>query len=370
MRTLVLGDLHLSSHTPKGVERDLERLLDEHGGSRVVFAGDFFDLSADAGRSRGSARDLVSGFEAHPRARAALAKHVERGGELVFLAGNHDPEISSVGDFFPRGVRVSPWFFRDGGLHVEHGHLYDPDNAPAHPLASARGTLGVHFVEEFIAKTGAFAYLNANDKTPLELFWNAFRWYGRRGPFVVYTYFEAAFAALAKSGRYWDGARDAERAEASLSRFLEDAGVDEATTRALMDERATPTMTSLRDTIARLYLDRVTATVSILAGLGAFAVGRRKLAAVLGAAGLAGLVWSWSRGHDRYGGKVPARLDEAADRVRRATGADLVVFGHAHEVADRDGYSNTASFAFPRGVPGRPFLEISNGRAERRFLQT
>lgn len=364
MRTLVLGDLHLSSHTPKGVERDLERLLKEHGGSRVVFAGDFFDLSAEAGKPR----DLATGFAAHPRTKAALAHHVDRGGELVFLSGNHDPEIASITDFFPRGVRVSPWFFRDGGLHVEHGHLYDPDNAPAHPLASARGTLGVHFVEEFIAKTGAFAYLNANDKTPLELFWNAFRWYGRRGPFVVYTYFEAAFAALAKSGRFWTGAEDAARAEASLTRFLEDAGVDEATARALMDERATPTMTSLRDTVARLYLDRVTATVSILAGLGAFAVGRRKLAAVLGAAGIAGLVFSWSRGHDRYGGKVPARLDAAADRVRRAAGADLVVFGHAHEIADRDGYSNTASFAFPRGTPGRPFLEIVGSQAERRFL--
>jgi predicted phosphodiesterase len=359
MRTLVLGDLHLSSHTPKGVERDLERLLDEHGGSRVVFAGDFFDLSAEAGK----ARDLATGFEAHPRTKVALARHVERGGELVFLAGNHDPEIADVPSFFSRGVRVSPWFFRDGGLHVEHGHLYDPDNAPAHPLASARGTLGVHFVEEFIAKTGAFAYLNANDKTPLELFWNAFRWYGRRGPFVVYTYFEAAFAALAKSGPFYKP-----ESHAGIEAFLEDAGVDEPTVRALMDERATPTMTSLRDTVARLYLDRVTATVSIMAGLGAFALGRRKLAAVLGAAGLAGLVWSWSRGHDRYGGKVPARLDAAATRVRRAAGADLVVFGHAHEIADRDGYSNTASFAFPRGVPGRPFLEIVGRRAERRFL--
>src|SRR6185503_6229397 len=123
-------------------------------------------------------------------------------------------------------------------------------------LASARGTLGVHFVEEFIAKTGAFAYLNANDKTPLHLFASAFRWYGRRGPFVVYTYFEAAFSALAKSGRFWSGDADAARAEASLSSFLEDAGIDERTVRVLMDERATPTMTSLGDTIARLYLDR------------------------------------------------------------------------------------------------------------------
>ena len=78
-------------------------------------------------------------------------------------------------------MRVSPWFFREGGLHVEHGHLYDPDNAPAHPLVGAP-SLGVHFVEEFIAKTGAFAYLNANDGTPLELFLCAFPGTGARAP--------------------------------------------------------------------------------------------------------------------------------------------------------------------------------------------
>lgn len=371
MRTLVLGDLHLSTHTPRAVSEDLVRLLDAHGGSRVVFAGDFFDLSAEGGVA-----SIEAGFRSHPHVASAIAEHVDRGGEIVWLWGNHDPEIESTehiaralelhGDA-PSRVRVSPWFFREGGLHVEHGHLFDPDNAPPHPLASARGTLGVHFVESFIAKTGAFHYLNANDKTPLELFTNAFRWYGRRGPFVVYTYFEAAFAALRKSGASWTGERDRARAEAGLARFLEDAGLAEHHVRALMNEHATPTMTSLRDTVARLYLDRVTATVSVLAGLAAFAMGRRKLAFTLGAAGLAGLAWSWARGHDRYGGKVPARLDEGASRVARATGASLVVFGHAHEIADRDGYSNTASFAFPRGGTGRPFLEIVNERAERRF---
>lgn len=380
MRTLVLGDLHLSSHTPRVVERDLAALLAAHPGTRVVFAGDFFDLSAEGSHG---ARDLASGFRAHPRATAAVAEHVSRGGEIVWLAGNHDPEVAAADDVAralglsseaAARVRVTPWFHRQGGLHVEHGHLYDPDNAPAHPLASARGTLGVHFVEEFIAKTGAFAYLNANDKTPLELFVSAFRWYGRRGPFVVYTYFQAAFSALGKSGRFWDGEREAARAEAALDAFLADAGIDEATARALIAERAIPTMTSLRATVARLYLDRVTATVSLLAGLSAFALGKRQLALVLGAAGLAGLAWSWSRGHDRYGGKVPERLDDGARRIARASGAPLVVFGHAHEIADRDGYSNTASFAFPRGVPGRPFLEItgdaSHPRAERRFWTT
>ena len=373
METLVLGDLHLSTHAPKGVAKDLVGLLGGHRGSRVIFAGDLFDLSSESPRPE---RPLEAGFERHADVARAMAEHVDGGGEIVWLAGNHDPEVGGgdvarvlglSGEAAAR-VRVSPWFFRQGGLHVEHGHLFDPDCAPAHPLASARSTLGVHFVEEFIAKTGAFAYLNANDKTPLELFFDAFRWYGRRGPFVVYTYFRAAFSALGKSGRYFGGDAEAARAEAGLGAFLADAGVSEEHARALMNEHATPTMRSLRDTVARLYLDRVTATVSILAGLSAFALGRRRLALVLGAAGMAGLAWSWSRGHDRYGGKVPARLDDGARRVARTTGADLVVFGHAHEILDRDGYSNTASFAFPRRAPGRPYLAIDDrNRATRRF---
>ena len=53
--------------------------------------------------------------------------------------------------------------------------------------------------------------------------------------------------------------------------------------------------------------------------------------------------------------------------IARASGASLVVMGHAHVVTDRDGYSNTGSFAFPRGAPGRPFIEIEGGKAARRF---
>jgi UDP-2,3-diacylglucosamine pyrophosphatase LpxH len=388
MRTLVLGDLHLSTHAPRGAKADLVALLEAHRGARIVFAGDFFDLSAEVSSSlrrreafASQSRSVSAGFSAHASVAQALAEHVEREGEIVWLSGNHDCEIGEDASVIARALRLSPaaaarvkttpWFYKQGGLHVEHGHLYAPDNAPPHPLASSRGTLGVHFVEEFIAKTGAFAYLNANDDTPLRLLVSAFRWYGTRAPQVVYRYFRAAFAALGKSGRFYDGARDAARAEAGLEDFLASSGLDEETARALMAERATPTMSSMQATIARLYLDRVAATVALLAGMSAFALGKRRLALLLGAAGLGGLAWSWSRGHDRYGGKVPTRLDDAARRVARAAGASLVVFGHAHEIADREGYSNTASFAFPRGGGKRPYLEIEGSRdnphAVRRF---
>ncbi|HSQ65584.1 MAG TPA: metallophosphoesterase [Polyangiaceae bacterium] len=379
--TLVVGDLHLSRHTPRAVDHDLCALLGAHGGARVIFVGDFFDLSAESPRLPHDGA-IAHGFEAHPEVRAALARHVESGGEAVWLAGNHDPELGERDgkDEIARALglsgaasvraRTSPWFFRDGGLHVEHGHLYDADNAPAHPLASPRDTLGVHFVEEFIAPTGAFSYLNTNDKTPLELFTSAFRLYGRRGPYVVYRYFHAAFSALGKSGPF--AARpDAAAWDARLADFLVDAGLDGGAVERLVAERAAPTMHDFRATLARLYLDRVAATVAVMAGLAAFAAGQRSLGLALGGAGLGGLALSWSRGHDRYGGKVSERLDDGARRVARATGAKLVVLGHAHAVADRDGYSNTASFAFPRGSEGRPFVQIEGSaeapRAARRF---
>ena len=45
--------------------------------------------------------------------------------------------------------------------------------------------------------------------------------------------------------------------------------------------------------------------------------------------------------------------------------------GHAHREASDAGYANTGSFAFPRGAPGRPYLELSKGAstpiAERRY---
>jgi hypothetical protein len=47
------------------------------------------------------------------------------------------------------------------------------------------------------------------------------------------------------------------------------------------------------------------------------------------------------------------------------------VFGHTHREADSGRYANTGSFAFPRGAPGRPFLEIEGTgeapRAVRRY---
>ncbi len=356
--------------TPAAVVDDFASLVEAHRGSRLIVAGDLFDLSADhPGADKKVA--LARSFEENARVRAILAEHVEREGELWLLAGNHDSALAE-GDVdaivrralgasassAPR-VRTSPWFLRDGGLHVEHGHLFDPDNATDHPLAANLRSLGVRFVEDFVAPTGAFRYLNANDGTPLMLFVSAFTWYGRRGPYVVYKYFDTAFRAVLSSGPFRDATADKAWGQAREASFFASLGEEDPSRfRDLLDLGAPPTMRSLGETLSRLYLDRVAATCTLMGGLALFAAGKRRAAFTSIGLGALAMGASWALGHDRYGGTVPERLREGAAAIRKACATDLVVMGHAHRDHVEEGYANTGSFAFPRGAQGRPFVEI------------
>src|SRR5262245_38193142 len=134
-RTIVLGDLHLTRDTPRAVADDLAALVAAHAGARLVFAGDLLDLTADGPRR--PAREAVAGvLDAHPGVRAALGRHLDGGGVLWLLGGNHDPAlgapdapeilVDAIGASAATGrarVRASPWFLREGALHLEHGHL-------------------------------------------------------------------------------------------------------------------------------------------------------------------------------------------------------------------------------------------------------
>jgi hypothetical protein len=269
-------------------------------------------------------------------------------------------------------VTSSPWFVRDEGLHVEHGHFYDPDNAPAHPLIVGEHSLGVHFSAEFIHPTQAHRYLLANDQTPLRLLLAAFRWYGARGPYVVYKYFETAFRALAKSGPFYRGAPERRAGEAQHAAFAESVGVPPEMLDDMIAMGAQSTLEDFSKTFARLYLDRALATIAAGAGAAAMAAGRvMGGSAVVGASSMV-LVWSWLHGHNRYRGRVVDHLERAAGAIADNTGAELVVFGHTHEEAEADRYANTGTFAFARNRPGRPFLEIvtrgGRRRPERRYI--
>jgi len=368
-RTVVLADLHLVRQTPRDVTDDLARFVKAHPGARLVFAGDLFDLSSEAPRAPRE-QALREALSAHPTARAALAEHVDRGGELWMAGGNHDAEVGAPE--FPAALaealglparmqdrmRTSPWFFREGGLHIEHGHLYDPDNAPAHPLVSGQRSLGVHFVEEFIAPTGAYRYMQCNEQTPLKLFLSAFTWYGPRAPHVIYRYFYTALGAVMQSGPFYRGEAEAALGEERVGSFAGELGVAREVPEALIGLAATPTMESLSRTFTRLYFDRVLATLSLGAGAAALGLGRRRAGAAALAAGALTMAVSWAAGHNRYAGTVAERLARSAKEVGEATGAKLVVFGHTHLSSLGEGYANTGSFSFPRGAPGRPYVEI------------
>jgi hypothetical protein len=382
-RTLLFADVHLVTRTPPDVALDLARLVADHPGARLVVVGDLFDLASERS-SLPLSRAVADVIGAHPPLRAALARHLDQGGELWLAAGNHDIEVGDPGfraafiaalglsrDPGAR-LRTSPWFFREGALHIEHGHLYDPDNAPAHPLVAGEPSLGGHFVEHFIAPTGAHRYLNANDSTPLKLFLSSFTWYGPRAPYVIYRYFYTAISAMLRSGPRYAARGEIAVGRGRSARFAEELGVPIEMVNAVFELGATPTLESLAMTFTRVYFDRVIATLAMAGGLGAVGLGRRGAGAL--SIGLGALLMgaSWAKGHDRYTGTVSQRLARAASRVGQATGAELVVFGHTHREAHEGGYANTGSFAFPRGAPGRPFLEIEGDpaapRAVRRYL--
>jgi hypothetical protein len=370
-RTLVLGDLHLTPRSPGAVGDDLRALLADHAGARVILCGDTFELDIGSAAD-GRAAALGETLRAQPAVREALGRHLERGGELWLLPGNHDPDLAEPGlraallsalepasQAWPR-LHAVPWFLRRGALHVEHGHGYDPDNAPAHPLILGAPSLGAHFCAEFMRPTGAHGYLTTNDSTPGQLFADAFTGYGWRGPYVVWRYFVAAFGALGRSGPFYRARGERERGRARHQSFATEAGLRPELCDALGAELAVPTLESLPGTFARVYLDRALATATVLLGLGALGFGRRRLAAACVGLGAAALGASWLAGHDRYRGSVRQRLREAAERVGRVTGATLVVLAHTHQAEAGTGYANTGSFAEPRtaGGPGRPYLEI------------
>lgn len=383
-RMVALGDVHLTRATPRAVSDDLARLVENHAGAQIVIAGDLFDLSADLPKQPLD-RAIEEVFATHAQIKVALGRHITQGGELWLVSGNHDAALGFRDfrealenaldlPFDARArLRTTPWFFRQGHLHIEHGHRFDPDNAPTHPLVLGEASLGVHFVEQFIAPTGAYRYLNMNDETPLKLFLSAFSFYGPRAPYVIYRYFHAAIHAIVRSGPGFRRRSKEEEplGDVEIARFAEALGVSPEMAHALLDLGARPTLASISHTFSRLYFDRVLSTLAMGAGLSAVALGQKRAGKTVFSLGALAMASSWARGHNRYQGSTAEQLADGAQKIVETTDARLVVFGHTHREALAENYANTASFAFPRGAPGRPFLEIDtnseNPQAHRRY---
>ena len=382
---LILSDTHLSREHGRATSSALASLLDRHRDAELILAGDIFDLSLDAPRVPAS-DSLAQVFAAHHPLRAALTRHLRRGGRVTFVPGNHDAALTNPAAVDAlrvcleapddRQLSVSPWFLRRGGVHIEHGHLYDPDNAPNHPLGGhdpRTEPLGTALMRQFVAPNDALVFAHAHETTPVNGLSTAFRLWGARAPWVIARYFATTFRLCAAAGR---GARAFEaerrRGEAELAAHAAATGLSVETITRLIAAAPKPTHQGLGDTFFRLYFDRIFAAASTATGLGMLSaaglgLGRSLLlpgsGALLAAIGAAYLAYDVSTHKSRYSNLVVPRLGEAAKIVRDVTDASLVVFGHTHVEVSEPGYVNLGSFGFARS--DRPYLALDLGQAPR-----
>ncbi len=397
----VISDVHLHTRTPPGVVEALVRLFlrlaDDPAPCRMILAGDFFDFSmANAvpapseagfdvsprekrfgldptGEKTAWKIDLI--FGQHPALLPAMARFTSRGNEIVLVPGNHDEEIllpevqehlrhlleGSAGD--PDRVRFSPWFYHEPGrVYVEHGHFYDPDNAPSSPLRPCpipAGSqvvlpLGALVTRYLLSVLRGYDSRGDADRTPWPLLIKVFRSNGIHAPGIIYRYYAMAARVLRMA---WARTRGTVPPvpEETPGRFADRAGVSREQLGRLIPLTAEPTTDSVRRIMARLYLDRsaafaafVISTVLLLPRImegGTWSLGVPALSL--------GVLLFTIRHGNLFGNKTSVACRQASERIREALDVPYVVMGHAHSAekhvaASPEGrertYINTGSF--------------------------
>jgi predicted phosphodiesterase len=316
---VIASDVHLQH---EGSERSAERLaqlLEAHAGYEVILAGDIFNLSVDR-PSRDSAESVQSIVAHYPRLVAALSQHLRAGHRVTLISGNHDAGVLA------RGTRerllalcgaqdtarlaIEPWFVRRGGLHVEHGHVYDPDNAPAHPLAAwspETEPLGISLTRRFLAPHDAFTFAHAHHTTPLQGLKHTFKTFGARAPLMVVHYFATSGRLAAEAAVPERMGAEKARGTSALPEFAERNGLDCAVVAGLLARLPRPTHEDFRQTFFRLYFDRVLATVGVAGGAARLLLGGGPLGGALALASALYLRSSLREGVDRYS-SLPVKL--------------------------------------------------------------
>lgn len=378
----IASDVHLTREGSATSAERLARLLATHAGHEVVLAGDIFNLSLDA-PSRDPAESVQSIIAQYPELVRALAGHLRAGHAVTLIGGNHDAGVVSPGtrerllslcELSDGRLSIEPWFIRRGGVHIEHGHVYDPDNAPAHPLAvwsPETEPLGIALTRRFLSPHDAFAFAHAHHTTPLQGLKQAFETFGARAPLMVLHYFATSSRLTAEAAVPERLGPEKARGAAAVDSFVARAGLPDERIRALLQALPRPTHETFGDTFHRLYFDRVLATLGVAGGAARVLFGGLGGGLVGGALALSSALYlrrSMEQGVDRYSSLPVKRLYAGAELVRRVTAADLVIFGHTHCEDEAEGYVNSASFTYT-GRPGAPYLHVDvQGNVTRREL--
>lgn len=360
--TLVLSDVHLCGVVPDGTpwmayrqrrflfDADLAALLDGAAGAargaalEVVFNGDLFDLDAPDVRGdprsfrestshdeAGAAALLGAVLDDHPAVVGAVGRVLAAGHRVVFVPGNHDaqlafPEVRRVlaarlaaaSDRSDPRVAFRTLFHRTAdGLHVEHGHQYDPLCALDAPLPYREA--GRLRLEETLGSVASY-YLPAL--------------LGCANPYASDPFDVGAGELLAAARRCGSAGLPASRWGAAAA-----AGF----ARQLALVRAAPCPAARAAVCAAAAAETATDPAAVRAHAALFAP---KVAAGWAVAGDA------RRG---YGAEVDRRVRAAAYAAARLYGAAGVVMGHTHVAhGGWDGgrfFANTGSWAPAVGLP-------------------
>ncbi len=207
--TVVVSDVHLCEgvdsaqdplwlrwrHRENFPDADFAALVDRvlevsqaHGDTvELVFNGDMFDFDAppvidgdatvdDLPRTESVAvRQIARILDDHPGYTAALGRILDGGHRVVFISGNHDPQMhfrgvqtilrqrlgEASGDVsLARNVLFRTWFHRTSdGVHIEHGNQYDPLCAFRYPMLPEHPTFAGDPSERSIQPTvGSLAF--------------------------------------------------------------------------------------------------------------------------------------------------------------------------------------------------------------------
>ncbi|HEY4105660.1 MAG TPA: metallophosphoesterase [Polyangiaceae bacterium] len=365
---IVASDLHLSAEASAHTVAALVDLLRAGAGHEIILAGDVFNLSWEA-PGHAPVEAVLALLDSLPEVKGELREHLASGHRLTLIAGNHDAGVMDPSLRAALAAKlelssdallaVEPWFVRRGGVHVEHGHFYDPDNAPAHPLAewsAETEPLGIAITRRFLRPTGMYHFSHAHDTTPLHGIAKAFRAYGVRTPWFVARWFRVASGLCfeARTPSRFD--REIAAGEAALEDFARHVELDAEALRALLETGAVPTHRDFRQTFMRLYFDRVFASGGLVLGAAAVLAKRSSIGALFSLISGLYLIQSVQRTGNRYEDLPVERLRASAARIREITGARQVILGHTHQIDHVSGYANSGSFGY--SAHGRPYVHV------------
>ncbi|MGC4087797.1 MAG: metallophosphoesterase [Polyangiaceae bacterium] len=382
MTFLVVSDLHLEPSASGKTAEALAELVRAHAGMEIVLGGDVFGLSHEP-LGHDAAQAVLRILGCYPALVAAFREHLAQGGKLTFIAGNHDESLGGAEVYEallglltpPRRelLSVARWFIRRGAVHVEHGHLWDPDNAPAHPLAGwSMNTepLGISLTRRFVARRGVWQFAHAHETTLLRGLQRAFQLFGWRAPLLVQQYFTTSAGIVLETLFERGLGQERKQGEQGLSAIARREGVDAQALRELLARAPTPTHVDFASTFLRLYYDRVLAALGAGGGLAWVLRARSVPGAALMLASAAYLSLNVRMAGARYRNRPVRLLRDGAAVVHELTCAKLVVFGHTHVPEVGEHYANSGSFGYAPHGQGRPYLLVDEaGSAELRHHQ-